>query len=223
MDPRFWVRLGPTLIGSRFSRASRCAAGLWMRKSLHVPAEHAANACAARKGGEGACFLQLPEDETKKRGCLPPGRQDLADFCFLCPWPFADFFYLNSAGFAAVCRLLLGACTRCFSGDTLWVWELGSSPCSVSWGGGKHFCQAEEHCTPPENRGGHSSAWARSLLCYPGCYTPGSHSTRHAHFCFNFVLDWVPRSHTQDRLTYLRAESGLVYPIIDWLTFSCSN
>lgn len=51
----------------------------------------------------------------------------------------------------------------------------------------------------------------------------GIRGTLHPHFGFNFILDWLRWSHTHDTLTYLRAESGLVYQLIDWLSFSCVN
>lgn len=47
----------------------------------------------------------------------------------------------------------------------------------------------------------------------------GIRGTLHPHFAFNFILDWLRWSHTHDTLTYLRAESGLVYQLIDWLEF----
>lgn len=197
-----------------------------MRKILHVPAERPANACIATKGeGErGLVFYSCLKTKPKNEGvCHQAGRtwqisvfsvSDLLQIFFFS-------FFKNSAGFC--CDLLVSL--RCvhmmfypwhFLGLRAWLvtvlcisgrWET----LLPGWGA--------LHPTGGVGTGPSAMALVAALL---PCLL-GIRGTLHPHFGFNFILDWLRWSHTHDTLTYLRAESGLVYQLIDWLSFSCVN
>lgn len=212
MDPMFWVRLGPSLTGSRFSQVSHCGPGN-EGDSLCPPKTHSKRLHGQEGRGKGLVFYSCLKMKPKAEGVC---HQDSADFCFLCPWPFAEFFcfvfvltqqaLLQSDSFSSVpAHGVLAVISSGFESSPLYSgrWEALLHPA------------AKQGENPPE--------WGWLLLCYPGCYELGTQSTLHTPFCFNFIPDWLQWSHTPDTLTYLRAESGLVHQLVDWLSFSCAN
>lgn len=129
VHPMFWVRLGPTLIGSRFSRASRCGA-----------VDEDGSSCPSRRHrggrkGEGrGLFFTAAEDESRNEGVRHRAGRTWQVSVSLA-LTFCSLFLLTRQA------LLLSAVPlRCVR-TVLYRWHpLGvracSSPRSVSRGGG---------------------------------------------------------------------------------------
>lgn len=143
-----------------------------------------------RRGRERAraCLLQLPQDGTKNRGvCHQAGRAwQISVFSVPDLW---QLFFLPASAPLLLSARLSSSRAHDVPPVTSSGCEPVPSPCSVSRGSGKPFCQAEGHCTPLENQGGDPPERPRSLLCYQGCAPSDAQSPLLTRFSFNFTAD----------------------------------
>lgn len=164
----FWVRLGPTLIGSRFSRASRC--GPVNEEDSSCPSRMCSERLRCHEGGGRGgglvCYSHLKMEPKIAGICHQAGRTwQISIFSVPDLW---QLFFISASALLLLSAGLSFMCARDIPPVTSSRRELGSSPCSVSWGSGKPFCQAEGHRAPLGNQGGGSPEQPRSLLCCQG-------------------------------------------------------